>query len=169
MNLRLTKEQYAWVGVRLALGWTLFWAFLDKLFGLGYSTASSHSWLNGGSPTEGYLKSAASGPLSDFYNSLSGNHVVDALFMLALVSVGLAVLLGVGTRISGYAGALLMVLLYSTNPPYWASKSTNPLVDEHAIFFILFLAMTVVKPGKWIGLGEWWRNTKLVKRFPILE
>jgi len=34
---------------------------------------------------------------------------------------------------------------------------------------ILFLAMTLVKPGRWLGLGKWWSNTPLVKRFPILE
>jgi thiosulfate dehydrogenase [quinone] large subunit len=165
MNLRLKKEQYAWVGIRLVLGWMLLWAFLDKLFGLGYATASSKSWLNGGSPTAGYLKFGVSGPLSGFYKSISGNTVVDVLFMLALLAVGLAVILGVGARISGYVGALLMLMLWSTNLP----PANNPIVDEHIIYLILFLAMTVVMPGKWIGLGEWWSNTKLVKRFPILE
>ncbi len=169
VNLKLTKEQLAWAGVRLYLGFLLFWAFMDKVFGLGYSTASSKSLLNGGSPTAGYLMGAASGPLKDFYNGLSGNAVVAYLFMLALFAIGVATLLGVGTKISGYAGALLMAMLYSTNPPFSASKSTNPVLDEHVIFFILFLAMVVVKPGRWLGLGEWWRNTKLVKRFPILE
>jgi thiosulfate dehydrogenase [quinone] large subunit len=169
MNLRLTKEQWAWVGVRLYLGWTLFWAFLDKLFGLGYSTASSNSWLNGGSPTKGYLAHATSGPLASFYNGLSGNSVVDVLFMLALFAIGLATLLGVGTKISGLTGALLMAMLYSTNPAPSASGATNPIIDEHIIYLILFLAMVVVKPGRWLGLGEWWRNTNLVKRFPILE
>jgi thiosulfate dehydrogenase [quinone] large subunit len=169
MNLRLTKEQWAWASVRLFLGFTLFWAFLDKTFGLGYSTASSKSWLNGGSPTTGYLGFAASGPLKGFYNGLSGNTAVDVLFMLALFAIGMATILGVGTKISGYTGALLMLLLYSTNPPYWAKSSTNPILDEHLIFLILFLAMTFVMPGKWFGLGEWWRNTSFVKRFPILE
>jgi len=165
MNLRLTKEQWAWVGVRLVLGWTLLWAFLDKLFGLGYATASSKSWLNGGSPTAGYLSYATSGPLASFYNGLSGNTAVDAVFMLALLAIGLATILGVGTRISGYTGALLMAMLWSTNLP----PAQNPITDEHIVFLILFLAMTVVKPGRWLGLGEWWSNTKLVKRFPILE
>ena len=165
MNLRLTKEQWAWVGVRLVLGWTLLWAFLDKLFGLGYSTLSSKSWLNGGSPTTGYLSYATSGPLASFYNGLSGNTAVDALFMLALFAIGLATLLGVGTKISGYTGALLMVMLWSTNLP----PAQNPIIDDHIVYMILFLGMTVVKPGRWLGLGEWWSNTKLVKRFPILE
>jgi thiosulfate dehydrogenase [quinone] large subunit len=162
---KLAKEQYVWVGLRLVLGWTLFWAFLDKLFGLGYSTPSNSSWLNGGSPTAGYLKFASSGPLSGFWNSLSGNTVVDALFMLALLAIGLAVILGIGTKISGISGALLMLMLWSTNLP----PANNPIVDEHIVFLLVFLGMVLVKPGRWWGLGKWWANTALVKRYPILE
>ena len=162
---KLTKEQYAWVGIRLVLGWTMIWAFFDKLFGLGYATESSKSWLNGGSPTAGYLKFASSGPLSGLFNSLSGNTGVDVLFMAALLLIGGAVILGIGTKISGYAGALLMLLLWSTNLP----PDNNPIVDDHIVYMILFLAMTLVMPGRWLGLGKWWSNTPLVKRFPILE
>ena len=162
---KLTKEQYVWVGLRLVLGWTLFWAFLDKLFGLGYATASNSSWLNGGSPTAGYLKFATSGPLSGFWNGLSGNSVVDALFMLALLAIGLAVMLGIGTKISGISGALLMLMLWSTTLP----PANNPIVDEHIVFLLVFLGMVLVKPGRWWGLGKWWANMALVKRYPILE
>jgi len=87
------------------------------------------------------------------------------LFMLALLAIGLAWILGVGQRIAGYAGALLMIMLWSTNLP----PANNPIVDEHIVYLIVFLAMTLVKPGKWLGLGKWWANIKLVKRFPILE
>jgi thiosulfate dehydrogenase [quinone] large subunit len=162
---KLTKEQYVWVGLRLVLGWTLFWAFLDKLFGLGYATASNSSWLNGGSPTAGYLTFATSGPLSGFWNGLSGNSVVDALFMLALLAIGLAVILGIGTKISGISGALLMLMLWSTTLP----PANNPIVDEHIVFLLVFLGMVLVKPGRWWGLGKWWANMALVKRYPILE
>jgi thiosulfate dehydrogenase (quinone) large subunit len=35
-----TAARYVFAGVRLALGWTFLWAFLDKLFGLGHETTS---------------------------------------------------------------------------------------------------------------------------------
>jgi len=162
---KLTKEQYVWVGVRLALGWTVFWAFLDKTFGLGYATASEKSWLNGGSPTTGYLKFAATGPLGDLWNGLAGNSVVDALFMLALLAVGVAVILGIGTRIAGISGAALMLLLWSTVLP----PANNPIIDDHIVYALLFIGMIFVMPGKWWGLGKWWSNLALVKRFPILQ
>jgi thiosulfate dehydrogenase [quinone] large subunit len=165
MNLKLTKEQFAWVGIRLVLGWIFLWAFLDKLFGLGYATASSKSWLNGGSPTTGYLGHATSGPLKGFYEGLAGNTAVDVLFMLALLMIGVALILGIGTKISSIAGALLMTMLWSTTLP----PANNPVVDEHIVYLLLFIAMYFVKPARWLGLGEWWANTPLVKRLPMLE
>ena len=47
--------RYLFAGTRLALGWIFLWAFLDKLFGLGHSTPSTGAWINGGSPTKGFL------------------------------------------------------------------------------------------------------------------
>ena len=32
------KTGLVWAALRLAMGWTFFWAFADKLFGLGYAT-----------------------------------------------------------------------------------------------------------------------------------
>lgn len=162
---KLTKEQYVWVGLRLALGWTMFWAFIDKLFGLGYATKSGNSWLNGGSPTAGYLQFATSGPLADFWNGLSGNSAVDALFMLALLAVGASVLLGIGQKIAGISGAALMLMLWSTNLP----PENNPILDDHIVYAILFIGFIFVRPGKWWGLGKWWADMPLVKKFPILE
>jgi thiosulfate dehydrogenase [quinone] large subunit len=90
---------------------------------------------------------------------------VDALFMLALLAIGLAVILGIGTKISGISGALLMLMLWSTTLP----PANNPIVDEHIVFLLVFLGMVLVKPGRWWGMGKWWANTALVKRYPILE
>jgi thiosulfate dehydrogenase [quinone] large subunit len=164
-RLKLSKEQYAWVGLRIVLGWTLLWAFLDKLLGLGFATSSERAWINGGSPTAGYLAGAAEGPLAGFYNGRSGSTGVDFLFMLALLAIGSAWILGLGQRIAGYTGAILMLLLWSTHLP----PDNNPITDDHIVYAIVFLAMTLVKPGKWLGLGKCWADTRLVKRFPILE
>ncbi|HEV2634497.1 MAG TPA: hypothetical protein VGX23_05090, partial [Actinocrinis sp.] len=48
--------------VRIGTGFMFLWAFLDKTFGLGYSTASAKAWIHGGSPTKGFLGSVAVGP-----------------------------------------------------------------------------------------------------------
>ena len=45
------KTALVWAALRLAMGWTFFWAFADKLFGLGYATGAGKGWIDGGSPT----------------------------------------------------------------------------------------------------------------------
>jgi hypothetical protein len=36
--------------LRVATGLVFLWAFLDKLFGLGYATPGTKAWIAGGSP-----------------------------------------------------------------------------------------------------------------------
>ena len=147
------------------MGWMMLWAFLDKLFGLGFSTAAEKSWLQGGSPTFGFLKAATAGPFAAFYQSIAGNPLVDWLFMLGLLLIGTALILGIGMKIAGYSGALLMVLMWTAHLP----PAQNPLLDEHIIYILIFLGFTTVKAGQWFGLGKWWVKTGLVKKSPFLE
>ena len=86
-----------WGLARIALGWIFLWAFFDKFLGLGYSTLPAKSWLMGTSPTTGFLKGAA-GTFAPFFNGLSGNMIVDWLFMVGLLGIGLALVLGIGMR-----------------------------------------------------------------------
>ncbi len=52
-------SRYAWGVARIALGWIFLWAFLDKLFGWTFATPAGKGWLEGGSPTKGFLSGAA--------------------------------------------------------------------------------------------------------------
>lgn len=151
--------------IRLSLGWIFFWAFIDKVFGLGFTTKPSEAWLDGVSPTEAYLSFGTTGPLTTFYQAIAGHPVTDILFMAGLGLVGLALLLGMGIRVAGYAGALMMLLMWSSAllPAY------NPLVDEHIVYGIILVALANSDAGQHFGLGTWWHKTSLVKRWPFLE
>jgi thiosulfate dehydrogenase [quinone] large subunit len=72
--------------LRLGLGFVFLWAFLDKTFGLGYATPSEKSWLNGGSPTLGFLKNVEVGPFQSFFNSIAGAWWANLLFISRSVS-----------------------------------------------------------------------------------
>jgi thiosulfate dehydrogenase [quinone] large subunit len=149
--------------VRIALGWLFLWAFVDKLFGLGFATTPDKSWLAGGSPTYGFLNSAAHGPLSGLYKSIAGAPVVDVLFMFGLLGLGLALILGIGMKVVGVAGPLLMLLLWSARIP----PESNPILDEHIIYGLTMIALSAARAGQTLGLGKWWAER--VKRVPILE
>ena len=76
------------------LGFVFLWAFLDKAFGLGYSTAPAKAWISGGSPTSGFLGHVEAGPFRGLFTGLAGSAVVDVLFMLGMLAIGVALILG---------------------------------------------------------------------------
>jgi thiosulfate dehydrogenase [quinone] large subunit len=155
---------YLLAGIRLALGFIFFWAFIDKLFGLGHSTTSAKSWLNGGSPTAGFLGKAATGPFTGFYHSLAGTTFADVMFMAALAGVGGALLLGIGMRIAAASGALLTVMMWSAVLP----PESNPILDDHLIYAAVLIVLALLGAGNTLGLGRLWTATPLVRRAPWL-
>jgi len=156
--------RYLLAGVRLALGWVFLWAFLDKTFGLGFATTSAKSWVNGGSPTKGFLTSAK-GPFSGFYHTIAGSGVADVLFMAALLGVGVALLLGVGMRVAAGAGGLLTVMMWSAVLP----PSSNPFMDDHLVYAAVLIILALLGAGTTLGLGRVWAATPLVQRAPWLK
>jgi thiosulfate dehydrogenase [quinone] large subunit len=47
-------------------------AFLDTTFGLGYATPAARAWINGGSPTKGFLSNVAVGPFESTFHAWAG-------------------------------------------------------------------------------------------------
>src|SRR5690606_10480708 len=151
--------------VRLAIGWIFLWAFLDKLFGLGFATPAEGAWISGGSPTEGDLTDATSGPPAGFYASVAGAAWADVLVMAGLVGIGLALLLGIGVRIAAATGALLLVLMWTAVLP----PENNPFMDDHLVQALVLVGLALVNAGDTWGLGRRWSSLGLVRRFPVLR
>ena len=165
----------ALIGLRLTLGFLFLWAFIDKMFGLGYSTPSAHAWIRGGSPTKGFLSGANVGPLQGFFRDIAGAPGMDWLFMIGLLGIGLAFILGVALRPAAASGALLVMLMwFATWPPATMgggqpTSSTNPVVDEH-VLEAFALVVVAAYAGKTSGyLGRWWADLDLVKKYPWLR
>ena len=152
--------------LRITMGWMFFWAFIDKVWGLGFATAAGKGWLDGVSPTAGFLGHAVKGPFVGIFHAMAGNVLVDWLFMLGLLGVGLSLMLGIYVRIASYSGMAIVTLMYlSLLPPV-----QNPLIDDHVVFFFLFYLFTQVPTvGETYGLGKWWKKMDFVKQYPILE
>ncbi|MEO5876383.1 MAG: hypothetical protein ABIS86_12170 [Streptosporangiaceae bacterium] len=156
---------YVWAVARLSLGWIFLWAFLDKTFGLGHDTADKAAWVNGGHPTQGFMAKGTKGPFADLYQNMAGNAFVDWLFMLGLLGIGTALILGIGMRIAAGAGALLLVLMWTAVLP----PANNPFMDDHLIYALLIVGLALVSAGNTLGLGRWWQSTPLVRNHPILK
>ncbi|HBE90568.1 MAG: hypothetical protein A3E37_04085 [Candidatus Andersenbacteria bacterium RIFCSPHIGHO2_12_FULL_46_9] len=150
---------------RICLGWIFVWAFMDKMWGLGFATESSKAWSKGGSPTAGFLQFGTEGPLVNFFQSLVGNGAVDWLFMMGVLGIGLALILGIMLRLAAISGVLLMTLLYASMMP----PENNPLVDEHVIYAFLLVIFALMPAGEWWGLGRWWSSLTLVQKISWLK
>lgn len=173
---RHTAYRYTLAVTRLALGWTFLWAFLDKLFALGFSTGrdpetgvvdrfGDAAWINGGSPTEGFLKFAADGPFKGFYNSIAGDVWTNWMFMGGLLAIGLALTLGVAMRIAAGSGALLLVMMWTVVLP----PENNPFMDDHLIYALVLVVLALTSAGKTLGLGRTWEKISLVSNHESLK
>ena len=157
--------RYFGAAARLGIGWLFLWAFLDKLFGLGLATPDGRGWLDGGSPTEGFLTKATAGPFKDAYASIAGAGWADALFMTGLLAIGVALLLGVAMRLAAVAGALLLLLMWSAVLP----PTNNPFMDVHIIYALVLGMLATSGAGSTWGLGRRWERLPLVRRLPALR
>jgi thiosulfate dehydrogenase [quinone] large subunit len=156
---------YVWAIIRLALGWVFVWAFVDKLFGLGHETPSERAWIEGGSPTEGFLANAPTGPFENLYKGVAGAAWADWLFMIGLAGIGVALILGIGIRIAAATGGLMLVMMWSAVLP----PENNLFMDDHIVYALMLAGLAVVGAGDTLGLGRWWGGTKLVRRYPVLR
>jgi thiosulfate dehydrogenase [quinone] large subunit len=172
----ITGAQKTVALLRIGLSTVFLWAFLDKLFGLGYSTAGAKSWFDGGSPTNGFLAHVEVGPLQSFFRAIAGNVVIDSLFMLSLLGVGLALLLGVALRVAAVSGSILLLMMWAAEWPLAqfgstgvATGSSNPLVDYHIIFALALIVIAALGTASPWGLGKWWSSRPIVTVHPILR
>jgi thiosulfate dehydrogenase [quinone] large subunit len=157
--------RYVLAGLRLALGWVFLWAFIDKLFGLGFATPAKNAWIDGGSPTKGFLGNAVSGPFEGFYHSFAGAAWADWLFMIGLAGIGIALIAGVGMRIAATAGAVLLVAMWTAVLP----PENNPFMDDHLIYAGVLVLLALTAAGDTLGVGKYWSRLPIVQRLPWLK
>ena len=77
------------------------------------------------------------GPFGDFFYSLAGDAWVDWLFMLGLLGIGVALILGIGMRIAAAPALVLLVLMWIAVLPL----VNNPFMDDHLIYAILAVGL----------------------------
>jgi thiosulfate dehydrogenase [quinone] large subunit len=167
-----TKGMWAWTVLRILLGWSFLWAFLDKMFGLGFATCRAEesaaidfmcdaAMINGGSPTYGYLNFAAPGSHTGFLFEWMAPSAPDAInfadvgFMLALLLLGVALMLGVGTRIAAIGGAVLMAFMFLAGDVW---PENNPVNSSHVVEMVVLLGIATVGPGRF-ALQGWMERT----------
>jgi thiosulfate dehydrogenase [quinone] large subunit len=175
--VRSPAARQALAVLRIGFGITFLWAFFDKLLALGFHTGydqdgnldrfGAAAWINGGSPTEGFLTFGVpeNNPFQAAFNSMAGQAWADWLFMVGLLGIGIALTLGVGMRVAAATGALLYLLMYVAVLPL----ENNPVVDDHLLGAISLVVLALTLAGDTWGLGKQWARTHLVRRYGVLR
>ena len=168
MVKKSSKQNQVWYSLavtRVLLGFVFLWAFLDKWLGLNFATTAENAWSNGGSPTTGFLSYGVKpeNPFVDFFSGLAGQAWVDWMFMLGLLGIGVALVLGVAMKLAAVSGGLLLVLMWAAVLPL----ENNPVVDDHIVYIVVLMAVAMAEP-RW-SLNSWWQSQLLVKKHTWLQ
>ncbi len=156
--------------LRVSVGFVFLWAPLDKTFGWGYSTGSEKAWINGGSPTKGFLGSIDQGPFASMFNNMAGNTLVDILFIFGMIAVGVALIAGVAMNLAAVGASIIMLMMWLAEWPLAQATnageptgSTNPFMDYHLIYALVTVVLVFVAAGKTWGLGQVWEKLPVVR------
>lgn len=160
---------------RIAIGWIFLWPFLDKTFGLGFSTCRDvetgdvavgceRAWTSGARMTEGYLGSS-SGPFAEFFQNLGTHAWTDWPYMIGLLGIGLALMLGIGTRVAMWACSIMLFMMWLSHGwPGAFYPQQNPFLDEHLVYIIALIAAVQLELRyQAVGFGNAWRKLSVVQ------
>lgn len=149
---------------RIVIGLFFMWPFLDKLFGLDYSTPVGKGWLAGTAPAQGFI-GRIENPLGSILKPLFGNPFGDVLFMFALFGIGIAMIMGAGLKIAAWGGTLLVALMWLSELPFVRTHmadgqmvrgATNPILDDHWLEALILLICAYTLSGDTWGVGKLW-------------
>jgi thiosulfate dehydrogenase [quinone] large subunit len=148
--------------LRVVVGVIFVWAGVGKMFNEGASGA----WT-----AKGFLLYATNGtlgwpfvtgtpdptkiynPTHSFWVSLANNDfamtIVNNLVVAGEVCVGVALVLGIVTRFAGIMGMLMMAFFFFAG---WSFS--NGIVEEHATYAVVLLALAGMGAGNYFGLDR---------------
>ncbi len=128
--------------LRLSLGVVFFYTGVVKVL--------TPNWSAGG-----YLNSAKTfAPLYQWFGNASNVGWVSTLNEWGLLLIGLALLTGLYVRWASLGGMTLMALYYFPVLTFPFVSKTSFLVDEHVIYFLVFMILFATHAGEYFGLDS---------------
>ena len=151
----MNKITFSAVGLRLLLGWFMFFAGIEKVL--------DPAWT-----AQGFLLSAKTFPA--FYAWFAepvNSWWIDPLNAWGIALVGVALLLGVAVRPAAWAGAVLMIVYYFPHNVF-PQVPHGFIVEEHIIYAAAFILVAFLPAAQHFGLGGALRRTFL-GRLPVIR
>ena len=142
---------YALFGLRVVMGWTLFYAGITKVLDPKWSA-------------EGFLLHAIpeGNPFGGVWATMANEWVwlIDPLNQWGLTLVGLALLAGAFVRWSAFWGAVMMLFYWAASYPF----ENAILIDDHMVYAFLLFGLGAFGAGRIFGLDEYLEDTGIVEK-----
>jgi thiosulfate dehydrogenase (quinone) large subunit len=85
---------------------------------------------------------------------------IDWVYMVSMLAIGVALILGIGTRLAALGGIAWMAIFY-TATAIWPDN--NPFLDNHIIEAAVLAGLFLANAGRYYGLGKAWQRLDIVK------
>ena len=85
---------------------------------------------------------------------------LDAVYMVSMLLIGVALITGVMTRIAAFGGIAWLVAFY-TATAIWPEH--NPFLDDHVLEVLILVGLVLANAGRYYGLGKIWQRLEFVK------
>lgn len=163
------------VVLRVVLGFGFFYAGLEKLLNLA---GDDEPWS-----AFGFLKFATGGtipnmtgltdpmihnPTQGLWTSMAANPtvlgVVDFLVVFGEVAIGIALILGIATRLAGSLGAVMMFLFWIA-----AWDFQYGIVNQQFVYMVLSAFLAYASAGRIVGLDRLLEKSKFARRTPAFR
>jgi len=148
--------------LRLFAGVLMFFAGIEKIL---YTTWGGHtsSWT-----ARGFLLNAATGsPFHDWFASMAGSAAVDSLVMWGEVLIGLALILGLLTRLAALFGivenGLFWIASYRAGVGPWGVGWSNGPLELNAALIAMYIFFILAGAGLVLGLDMYIHKLEPVK------
>lgn len=142
------SSQIAIFILRFLMGWIFLYSGASKILSGTWSAA-------------GYLKTAKTFPgFFAWFASPENIGWVTLLNEWGMLLIGISLVLGVMVRWSSLASLFLMVLYYLPAFKFPYASEHYLFVDDHVIYFFLFVFFIVAEAGEYMGLDKWYKNRR---------
>jgi thiosulfate dehydrogenase (quinone) large subunit len=145
--------------LRIGLGWMFLYAGISHLKDSNFAQEVG-----------GYLAGAKT--FAGFYHWLASPALLPVTAFMnewGLALVGIALILGLFTRIASYGGMLMMILYYLVILQFPYPNAHAYIVDEHVVYILGLFVLATFRAGQAYGLDKWCANLPICAKFPKLR
>lgn len=138
MNSNTSLQNWLIVFFRIAMGWVFLSAGLRQVPDSNWSAAG---FMSGSDNFSAFFDLMSSPP---FIN------IIDVIVPWAHLLIGIAMILGIGMRLSALGGGLLMFLYYIPRFEF-----PDVIVEYHLVYTAIIVYLAVVRAGQVYGIENW--------------